>query len=101
MAERRSTRRLAYQVHLDYTFDRLRALKLTQVYELLVPAQQRALGTQITEGDHEDGGDLRSSVLGAAARVTYDCKPDGGADRVRREPESGSAEGVGIRRRRI
>ena len=65
MAERRSTRP-AFQVHLDYTFDRLRAPKLAQVYELLVPAQQRLVGARVREGDHEDGGDLCPSVLGAA-----------------------------------
>ena len=84
MAERRS-RRLALEVHLDYTFDRLRAPKLAQLYELLVPAQQRLVGTRVREGDHEDGGDLRSSVLGAAARGTHDCESDGGADRVRED----------------
>ena len=49
MAERRSTR-LAYQVHLDYTFDRLRAPKLAQVYELLVPARA-ASGRRAGKGE--------------------------------------------------
>jgi hypothetical protein len=35
MAER-SSRRLTFQVYLDYTFDRVRGPKLAQVYELLV-----------------------------------------------------------------
>jgi hypothetical protein len=48
MAERRP-RRLAFQVQLDYTFDRLRAPKLAQAYELLVPAQQRLVGTRLKE----------------------------------------------------
>jgi hypothetical protein len=62
-------RRFALRVHLDYTFDRLRAPKLAQVYELLVPMQQRLVGADVRkEVVHEDGGDLRSSVLAAAAR---------------------------------
>src|SRR5712692_1035636 len=69
MAERRP-RRLTFQVHLDYTFDRLRGSKLAQVYELLVPTQQRLVGARVREGVHEVGGDLRSSVLGSAARGT-------------------------------
>ena len=69
MAERRS-RRPAFEVRLDYAFDRLRAPKLAQVYELLVPAQQRSVGTRVRESNHEDGGDLRSSVLAATARGT-------------------------------
>jgi hypothetical protein len=40
-------RRFALQVHLDYTFDRLRAPKLAQVYELLVPLQQRLVGASV------------------------------------------------------
>src|ERR1700690_3447988 len=99
MAEGRP-RRLTLQVQLDYTFDRLRAPKLAQAYELLVPAQQRLVGTGVRKEGvvHEDGGDLCSSVLAAAARGTYDCEPDGGADRVRDQPRSGSPEGGGLRR---
>ena len=68
MAERRP-RRPTFQVHLDYTFDRLRGPKLVHVYELLVPTQQRLAGARVKEGVHEIGGDLRSSVLGSAARA--------------------------------
>ena len=42
MAEGRC-RRIAFQVHLDYTFDRLRDPKLAQVYEILVPARERKI----------------------------------------------------------
>jgi hypothetical protein len=76
MAER-GPRRLTFQVYLDYTFDRLRGPKLAQVYELLVPTQQRLAGAGLKESVHEIGGDLRSSVLGAAARGTPDCEPNG------------------------
>src|SRR5260370_35222489 len=100
MAERRATR-LTFQVHLGYTFDRLRGSKLAQVYELLVPTQQRLVGARVREGVHEVGGDLRSSVLGSAARGTHDCEPDGSADRVREEPRAGGSEGVDLRRRRL
>ena len=66
MAEGRS-RRFAFQVHLDYTFDRLRDPKLAQVYEILVPARERVLGTRVSkEGIHEDGGDLRRRLVGVA-----------------------------------
>src|SRR5713101_8162837 len=68
---------------------------------LLVPTQQRLVGTRVREGVHEAGGDLRSSVLGSAARGTHDCEPDGSADRVREEPRAGGSEGVDLRRRRL
>jgi|SRR5271166_216865 len=100
MAERRPRRR-TFQVHLDYTFDRLRGPKLAQVYELLVPTQQRLVGAHVRESVYEVGGDLRSSVLGSAARGTHDCEPDGSANRVREEPRAGGAEGVDLRRRRL
>jgi hypothetical protein len=93
MAERRP-RRLAFQVHLDYTFDRLRAQKLAQVDELLVPTQQRPVGACVRGSIYEVGGDLRSSVLGSTAGGTHNCEPDSGAARVR-------PEGVSIRRRRL
>src|ERR1700694_3466803 len=100
MAERRP-RRLTFQVYLDYTFDRLRGPKLAQVYELLVPTQQRLAGARVKESVHEIGGDLRSSVLGAAARGTHDCEPNGSADRVCEEPRAEGSEGVDPRRRRL
>src|SRR5262245_39770084 len=90
------------QIHLDYAFDRLCAPKLAQVYELLVPAQQRLVSARVRKEDvYEDGGDLCSSVLGAAARGTYDCEPDRGADRVREQARSAGAQAVDLRRRRL
>jgi len=49
----------------------------------------------------EDGSDLRTGLFGAAARGAHDREPDGGADRVCEQSRSGSAQGVGFRRRRL
>src|SRR6516165_2360645 len=101
MAERRSRRR-SFQVSLDYTFDRLLGPKLAQVYELLVPTRQRLVGGNLREeGVDEVGGDLRASVLGAAARGTHDCEPDGGVARVREASWAGGSAGMGLRRPRL
>src|SRR5271167_40941 len=100
MAERPARRR-SLQVQLDYAFDRLRESKRAQAYDILVPGRERLVGARIRESMHEDGGDLRTSILGSAARRTHDCEPDGGADRVREESRVGGSEGVGVRRRRL
>ena len=82
MAERR-TRCAALQVSFDYTFDRLLESKLAQAYDILVPGRERLIGgARAKESDHEDGSDLRPSVLATATRGTYDCESDGGIDRV-------------------
>jgi hypothetical protein len=57
MTERR-TRRRSFEVKLDYTFDRLHALKLEQAYELLVPTRQRAVRAGIPEDTDEVGCDV-------------------------------------------
>src|SRR5450631_1893966 len=98
MAEGRS-RRGVLHVQLDYAFDRLRAPKLAQAYEILVPGRARRTGAAVKEIDYEDGSDLCPGLLGATARGAYDCEPDGGTDRVRGEPRSASPAGVGLRRR--
>src|SRR5271165_1257436 len=101
MAERRQ-RRAALQVSFDYTFDRLLESKLAQVYAILVPGRERLIGGRPTkEFEHEDGSNLRSSILGAATRGEDHCEPDGGADRVCQDSQPGSADGMGVRRRRI
>src|SRR5215471_21628795 len=101
MAERQPRPR-SLQVHLDYTFDRLLGPKLTQVNELLVPTQQRLVGAKVKqEVVDEVGGDLRSGVLGAAARGTHDCEPDRGVDRVREGSRAGGSAGMGLRRPRL
>src|ERR1700679_4340368 len=101
MAERR-TRRAALQVSFDYTFDRLLESKLAQVYAILVPGRERLIGGSPTrEFEYENGSDLRSSILGAATRGKNDRESDGGTDRVCQDSRPGSADGVGIRRRRI
>ena len=101
MAEQR-VRRRSLQVNLDYVFDRLREYKLAQAYDILVPGRERLVGAQPTRGSiHEDGSNIRTSIVGAAARETHDREPNGGADRVREDPRVGSTQGVGVRRRRI
>jgi hypothetical protein len=100
MAERRTTAR-SYEVHLDYAFDRLRDSKLAQVYDILVPARKRLVGGRLKENTHEAGGDLRAGLLAVATRATNDREPDGGADRVCKEPGTRGTEGMGVRRRRL
>src|SRR5215469_3576498 len=101
MVERRPQRR-GFQVHLDYRFDRLLGPKLAQVYELLVPTRQRLVGGKLREeGVDEVGGDLRSSVLGAAARGTHDCEPDGSPDGGRKASRAGVSTGIGLRGPRL
>src|SRR5712691_8949835 len=87
------------QFQLDYAFDRLRASKLAHAYEILVPARARPLEAAVRERLHADGGDLRTGLLGAAARSTHDCEPDHGADRVGEDARSRGAEGLDLRRR--
>src|SRR5438876_7757951 len=70
------------QIQLDYAFDRLRASKLAHAYEILVPARARSREAHVKERAHADGRDLRSGLLGAAARGAHDREPDDGADRV-------------------
>ena len=101
MAERR-TRRAAPQVSFDYTFDRLLESKLAQVYAILVPGHERLIrGCPTKEFQYEDGRDLCSSILRTATRGKDDCEPDGGTDRVCQGSKPGSADGVGVRRRRL
>jgi hypothetical protein len=75
-------------VQLEYCFDRLWSAKLEQVYELLVPNQCRRTGASCTAGgsSHEDSGDLRAGVLGAAEAGPYDRQSDGLAEGLRFEP---------------
>ena len=106
MAERRNNR----DVYLEYTFDRLLVAKLEQVYRALVPDRVRVVGESapaqpggsklIGAGD-EDGGDLRSGILGQAEGVEHYCQPNGGADRVRRRARLRCSPRMDIRRRRL
>ena len=56
-----------------------------RLMRILVPERERRAGAAVKEIDYEDGSDLRTGLLGAAARGAHDCEPDGGADRVRGE----------------
>jgi len=86
------------QVHIEYLFDRLHDSKLAQAYSLLVPIRERPVGGSVKEFNHEDGGDLRTSLFGAAAGGEHDSEPDGGADRVCPRSRSGGTLRVGLRR---
>src|SRR6267378_8346551 len=86
------------QIHVSYSFDRLLEPKLAQAYDILVPCRERPVGGRVKEFDDEDGGDLRTGLVRAAARGEHDCQPDGVADRVRQQPRSGSTRRVGVRR---
>src|ERR1019366_335447 len=86
------------QVHVEYLFDRLHDSKLTQAYSLLVPIRERPVGGSVKEVSHEDGGDLRTSLLGTAAGGEHDSKPDGVADRICPRSRSGDTRRMGLRR---
>jgi hypothetical protein len=88
----------SFQIHVSYSFDRLLEPKLAQAYDILVPCRERPVGARLKEFDDEDGGDLRTSLVRAAALGKHDCQPDGIADRVRQEPRFGSTRRVGLRR---
>jgi hypothetical protein len=68
MADRARTK----QIQLLYSFDRLAAQKLSQVYRLLVPerihSQKRGEAWLSGDQEHEDSGDLRARFLGPAKR---------------------------------
>ena len=78
MAERRGHDR---SVQFEHAFDRLLAVKLEQVYEILVPERVRATGADPRVRGKSDEGrcDLRQSLLRAAEGGEHDREPDGGA----------------------
>ena len=82
MAERRGHDR---SVQFEHAFDRLLAVKLEQVYQILVPERVRAIGADPRVRGKSDEGrrDLRQGLLRAAEGGEHDCEPDGGASRVR------------------
>src|SRR5207253_738585 len=88
----------SFQIHVSYSFDRLLEPKLAQAYDILVPCRERPVGVRVKEFDDEDGSDLRTGLVRAAARGEHDCQPDGIADRVRQQPRSRSTRRVGLRR---
>ena len=62
MVERQQIRR---SVQLEFAFDRLRAAKLEQAYDILVPDRVKIVGgVKMAEKDDEDRGDLRSCIVG-------------------------------------
>ena len=72
-------------VQFEHAFDRLLAVKLERVYEILVPEQVRAIGSdpRVRENSDENRRDLRQGILRAAEGGEHDRQPDGGASRVR------------------
>src|SRR5215510_14500649 len=70
-----------FQVCVSYSFDRLLEPKLAQAYNILVPCRERPVGVRVKEFDDEDGGDLCTSFVRAAAGGKHHCEPDGIADR--------------------
>ena len=82
MAERRGHDR---SVQFEHSFDRLLAVKLEQVYGILVPERVRAIGAdQSVRGKRDEGcRDLRQSIFGAAEGGEHDRQSNGGADRLR------------------
>ncbi|MGA2890746.1 MAG: recombinase family protein [Terracidiphilus sp.] len=91
MAEPRSTDG-PLQVHVEYLFDCLHDSKLAQAYSLLVPIRERPVGGSVKEFDHEDGSDLRTSIVRPTEGNAHDSKPDDVADRVCPESRSGGAQ---------
>jgi site-specific DNA recombinase len=82
MAEQRGHDR---SVKFEHAFDRLLAVKLEQVYEILVPEQIRIIGTnpRVRGKSAEGRCDLRQSILRAAEGGEHNCEPDSGVARVR------------------
>jgi len=58
----------SFQIHVSYSFDRLLEPKLAQAYDILVPCRERPVGVRVKEFDDEDGSDLRTGLVRAAAR---------------------------------
>ena len=82
MAEQRAGDR---RVQFEHAFDRLLALKLEQVYGILVREWVRAIGLDRNVRGKRDVGchDLRQRIFRAAEGGEHDRQSDGGADRLR------------------
>ncbi len=86
MADRR---RRSPEISLEYTFDRLLASKLEQIYTILVPDHARLLGglSELSgETLYENCRNLRPGIIGAAEGSEHDCKSDGGVSGVCEKP---------------
>jgi hypothetical protein len=71
--------RISKQIKLEYCVDRLSAKKLALAYELLVPDKTWVSGIFKDKAEkvqkdsaHDDGCDLRTSLLGSPERRRYD-----------------------------
>jgi hypothetical protein len=86
--ERARARR--YTLQLEYRFDRLLAVKLERVYQLLVPDKRRPLGASPTgfrphweELNESPRRPLRSGLLGLPEGESHHRQPDRGAEGIR------------------
>ena len=80
----------------SHAFDRLLAVKLEQVYEILVPERPRHRRRPAREGKSDEDAAIYARSPPSSRRRRTDRQPDGGAARVRTEqgyasPMSGSS----------
>ncbi len=71
------------EIRLEYSYDRLSAAKMGQVYGLLVPDKAWAVGVKQGKDQNESGSHLRPSLLGKAKGRADDSQPDGSSNQVR------------------
>ena len=103
---RRPTRRHALQ--LEYRFDRLLAVKLEQVYQLLVPNKRWPVGVSAPAGsqpqermNEPSRRDLCSRLLRSPEGEPYDHESDCSAEGIRSDSRLSGADRMGIRGRGI
>ena len=106
MARRRPTRRHVLQ--LEYRFDRLLAVKLEQVYQLLVPNKRWPVGVSAApdkQPEERMNGlprrDLGSCVLRSPEGEPYDHESDCSVEGIRSDSRLSGAGRVGVRGRRL
>src|SRR5215472_1944286 len=91
MAKRPPTQR--YTLELEYRFDRLLALKLEQVYQLLVPHKRWPVGVSATDDKQPQEHinelprrDLCSCVLRSSKGQPHHHESDGSVEGIRSNP---------------
>ncbi len=81
------------RVELEYVFDRLGEVQLSQAYGLLVPERQRL----IQKGaDDDNSSNLRKGIVSPPEGKSDDCQPDSGSEGVRRVVGFRGSSGVGV-----
>jgi hypothetical protein len=86
--------RRSHEIELEYAFDRLQAIKLEQVFAILVPNQERRIDepTGLKGESHENSRYLRPCLFGSTEGGEDHSQSDGSADRVcppRKLPSTG------------